>query len=234
MWFIWNGVESRAMDVWVSELPPPTRAAERVEEAEILGRAGTLTVLEGDDVHEGYTKECRITVRSDADFGTLLDWLRGDGEAIFSNEPDRVYYGRIAGEVKFTKVSNSLKTATIPFSVHPHKGQTPPESDIAVNESTTVYNPGTVASKPIITLTFTESATARFGDVTVTLTHEPAEGETAAEETVVMDCDAELVTQDGEIWEGSMTGDFPRLEPGNNEIVLTDCTAVIKPRWRWC
>jgi len=222
------------MGVWVSELPPPTRAAERVEEKTVPGRAGSLTVKEGEDAHEGYTKECRITAPYTADFAALLDWLRGDGEVIFSNEPDRVYTAHLAAQVQFTRISNSLKQATIPFYVHPHKGQTPPESDITVNESTTIYNPGNVASKPIITLTFTETATARIGAFTVTLTHEPAEGETAAEETVTIDCDAELVTQDGEIWEGSMTGDFPRLEPGSNEIVLTDCTAVIKPRWRWC
>ena len=222
------------MGIWVSELPPPTRAAERTEEVTIPGRAGALTLYEGDNVHESYVKDCRITVRSDADFDSILRWLSGTGEAVFANEPDRVYFGHLAAQVQFTRISNSLKQATVSFAVNPHKGQYPPETDITLNASGTVYNPGTVASKPIITLTFTEAATAVFGASTMTFTAaEPDEGESYAQETIVIDCEAEIVTQNGELWGGTVTGDFPRLEPGTNTVTLTDCTCVIKPRWRW-
>lgn len=233
-WFIWHDIDSRTMGVWVSELPAPVRAAERTNTVEIPGRAGSLTLREGENVHSGYTKECRITVPADADMASLLDWLTGDGQVVFSNEPDRSYTAHLAAEVKFDRAGNSLKTATIPFYVHPHKAQYPPETDIALNASGSVYNPGTVASKGIITLTFTEAATLEIGDTTMTfVAADPGEGESYAQETIVIDCDAELITQDGEIWDGSYTGDFPRFAPGSNTVTLTDCTVVIKPRWRW-
>lgn len=229
-WFLWNNVDSRTMGLWVSQLPAPTRAAERVQEVTIPGRAGTLTLKAGENVHEGYVKECVVTAPWASDFTALLDWLTGDGMVVFSNEPDRVYWAHLAGEVKFDRISNSLKQATIPFYVHPHKGQYPPESDIALNASGSVRNPGSVAAMPILTLTFTESCSVAVGGNEMTFTHTG----NAAEETITVDCDAEIVTDGNGIWEGDVTGAFLRLAPGQNEITLTDCTAIIKPRWRWC
>jgi len=233
-WFLWNNVDSRAMGLWVSQLPAPTRAAERVQEVTIPGRAGTLTLKEGENVHEGYVKECVVTAKSEADYHAILDWLRGDGQVVFSSEPDRVYWAHLAGEVKFDRVSHALKQATIPFYVHPHKGQYPPESDITMNASGSVRNPGNVAAMPILTLTFTESCSVAVGENEMTFTANVPEGETAQEETITVDCDAELVTSNGQLWDGKTEGNFLRMSPGDNTVTLTDCTAVVKPRWRWC
>ena len=200
-----------------------------MKEVTVPGRAGTLTLKEGANVHEGYLKECRVTVRSDADYASLLDWLSGDGWVVFSNEPDRAYWAHLGAEVKFTREGNTLKSATIPFYVHPHKAQYPPESDITLSTSGSVYNPGTVAAKPKIALTFTGGCTIVLGGSTLTLTH--ADSET--QETVIVDCDAELITQDGELWEGVSNNDFPAIPTGTQTVTLTDCTAVITPRWRW-
>ena len=215
-WFIWQDVDSRTMGVWVSELPAPTRASERVQEVEIPGRAGTLTLREGENVHEGYVKECVITVPWNADYPALLDWLRGDGKVVFSNEPDRCYWAHMAAEVKFDKISNSLKQATLAFYVHPHKGQVPPESDIELTASGSVYNPGNVASKPIFSLTFTTACTLTVGTNTMVLSHD-----SATEETVTVDCDAELVTDSNGLWGGKVVGDFPRLAVGSNTVGFT-------------
>lgn len=158
-WFIWNRESSLDYGLWIGELPAPTRAEERTEGIKIPGRAGVLTYKEGENVHDEYVKEVPVQVRADADFAPILNWLTGSGEVIFSNEPDRVYFAHISGEVAFDKVSNGLKQATIPFAVHPHKGMYPPETEITLASGGTVYNPGTVAAKPIISLTFTGSTT---------------------------------------------------------------------------
>ena len=229
-WFLWRNVDARDMGVWVSELPAPTRAAERTQEVDVPGRAGTLTLKEGEYVHEGYVKECVVTVPSNSDFASLLDWLQGDGDVIFSNEPDRVYKAHMAAEVKFTRISNSLKQATLAFFVHPHKGQYPPETDITLNTSGSVYNPGNVPARPIFTLTFTGACTVRIGANAMTFTA----AQSAEPETVTVDCDAELVTDISGLWGGEVTGDFLQIPPGESVITLTDCTAVITPRWRWC
>ena len=228
-WFVWNGVDSRDMGVWVSELPAPTRAAERVTEVTVPGRAGTLLLTQGENVHEGYLKECIITAKAEADFAALLTWLSGSGEAIFSNEPDRVYFASIAAEVRFSRNGNSLKTATIPFFVHPHKGQYPPEVAFAATSGADIWNPGTVAALPLITVTGS-------GAVAFTLNGEAAMSLTLDTngETVSIDSDAEIITSGESIWLGEYTTDFLKFPPGTNTLSWTGtATVTIQPRWRW-
>ena len=215
------------MGAWVSELPAPTRAEERVTSATIPGRAGNLTLKQGDNIHEGYVRECRITVRADADFATLLTWLSGEGEAVFSNESDRQYFAHIAAAVKFAKEGNSLKTAVIPFYVEPHKGQYPPEPSVAVTTSASIFNPGTVDAKPLIKITGASAA-----DITLTIndtayTYDDVTGD------IYVDCDAQIVTAGGVIWSGDYDATFPVLQVGANTISISGGTCEITPRWRW-
>lgn len=226
---MWNGVDSRDMGIWVTDGPQPTRAAERTQEVTVLGRAGTLLLKEGDNVHEGYLKECGITVPYTADIQSILNWLCGSGEVIFSSEPAFVYRADIPNELKFSRDGNSLRSAVVPFFVHPHKGQFPPETAVEFDEDGEILNPGTVAARPLIEVTFTGECSLTIGDDTLTLSH--TENET--EETVTVDCDAQIITQDGGIWAGSSNSVFPVLPVGTTEISLTDCTISLLPRWRW-
>lgn len=233
-YFIWKGQDSRDWGIWVTELPAPTRAKERTEEITIPGRAGALLYKEGDNVHDAYIKECVVTIRSEAAFDGLLEWLSGAGDLILSNEPDRAYTASVAAEVKFTKISNSLKKATIPFYVHPHKAQFPPESTITLTADGAVYNPGTVASRPLVAVTFTQTATVVIGTTPMVFTAHPvAEGESYTEETIYVDCDAEIITDSGGIWQGTSSGDFWQIQPGSQSVTLVGATVVITPRWRW-
>lgn len=228
-WFIWNGVDSRDMNIWVTDGPQPTRAAERTKEVTILGRAGTLLLKQGDNVHDGYLKECAITVPFTADMQSILNWLHGSGEVIFSSEPGYVYRAEIPNELKFSRSGNSLRTASVPFFVHPHKGQFPPETAVEFSEDGEIYNPGTVAARPLIEVTFTGECSLTVGDITLTLSHT----ENQEAETVTVDCDAQIITDDNGIWQGTSEGDFWLIEPGTSEITLTDAEITILPRWRW-
>ncbi len=228
-WFIWKGVDSRTFGIWVSELPAPTRAAESIQQFEIPGRAGTLTVREGENVHRGYMKEVSITVRSDADFQSLMDWLSGDSDVVFSNEPDKAYEAHLANELKFTKIGNTLKSCTVPFFVQPHKKQYPPESNLSFSASGSIYNPGNVASHPLIAITFTEECTMILNNRTMHFVGDPNDAI-----TLTIDCDAEIITDNDGLWDGEHEGRFPQIDPGVNNLALTDCTVVITPRWRWC
>ena len=233
-WFVWNGQDSRDFNIWISELPQPTRAAERVEEVTVIGRAGTLLIKEGDNVHGSYLKECAIVVPYTCDMHAILDWLHGSGEVIFSNDPGRVYFADIPNEIKFSRDGNSLRTAVIPFFVHPHAGQWPPETAIAYSADGTIYNPGTVAAKPKIEITFTGSCTLAIGDTEIEFTDVPVgSGQTQPEITITVDCDAQIITDEDGIWAGTADGDFFLIPPGTSEIDLTNCTISILPRWRW-
>ena len=225
---MYNNIDSRDMGLWVTELPAPTRPEERTETITIPGRAGHLTIKEGENVHESYLMGCVVQAPYYADFGAILAWLSGDGKVVFSNEENRVYEAEITAEIKFEKVSNSLKQATIPFFVQPHKGQYPQEGKITfTGTSGSITNPGDVASMPLIKLTYTGSIQIDIGDTAMAFTSAPG--------VLNIDCAAGIVTNsDGELWTGTYSGDFWKIEPGANTITANNsCTLEITPRWRW-
>lgn len=232
-WFIYKGERSIDHGIWVTRLPGVVRAAERAERLTVPGRPGVLTLLEGDDVHDSYIKECVITAKRDANLDRVLEWLTGSGEAVFSNEPDRAYEATIYGTVEFTNISNSLCQANVPFLVHPHKKAVPAEAKITktltAETAQSIYNPGDVASRPKIKITRSSSGNMTFkvADVAMSFTSAPT--------VLVIDCDAHIVLKsDGQVWTGVYSGDFWKIPPGECEIECNKaCTVEIEPRWRW-
>jgi phage-related protein len=191
-WFIWNGKNSLSdFGLWISKLPKITRPNERYEEITIPGREGTLLTLEGENVYESYLKECVVVIPCDRDLQGILNWLRGSGDIVFSNEIDKAYTGRIANEVSFERIGNSLQQATIPFFVKPFKKQRNPEI-ITVTGSGTIRNIGDVKSKPLVSIT-------TYGDAEITIA-----GQTMTfsnvENTINIDCDAEIITTQAEAY----------------------------------
>lgn len=228
-YFLWNGVDSRQMGVIVSSYPPIIRPAERVIQQTIPGRAGALTTLEGADIYESYTKSFVIGLRPGTDAQAVIRWLRGSGEAVFGNEPGFVYFGRILAAVQFEKVGSwALKTAGVQMMVQPYKGQNPPEPAMTVKASTTsIYNPGDVAARPFLTIGSAGNVSIQIGDVSMAIQSAPA--------GLQIDCDAYVMkTSEGGIWAGSWTGDFLRIQPGNNAVAITGGGNItMKPNWRW-
>lgn len=228
-YFYWHDLDSRDMGLWITQLPPIIRAEERVQRLTVPGKAGHLTMTEGNDIYNGYVKNCVVTTRADADFEALTDWLRGEGLVIFSNEHERAYRARIAGPVEFGKLSNSLKMATIPFYVQPYKEQFPKEVLLTkTGTSGTITNPGCVESRPIITVDYEGNIEIEIGGYSMQFT--------GLTDKIIVDCDAEIITnEDGTIWEGTYSGDFWRIPTGDSTITMSEsgCTLTIQPEWRW-
>ena len=233
-WFVWNKKNSDAMGLWVSKLPKITRAKERYETVDIPGRAGSLTLLEGEDVYESYVKECVVqTVNWNPLLQEIQDWLRGEGDMVFSNEDNRIYHGRIAAAVEFERIGNNLLQAKVPLFAQPFKRNRHPESDrIAISDiSGTIRNPGNVASKPTVYITV-DGSTAQTVAFTINgrmMIFTDVLG------TIQVDCDAEVVTQNGAIWTGSYTGNnFWKIPTGSCQFGLAGTAdVVIDPNWRW-
>ena len=227
--FYWHGKDSRDMGLWISKLPPITKPKERTTDMNVPGRAGSLTMTEGKDVYDSYVRQCVITAPFYADFEALTDWLRGEGKVVFSNELNRAYTARIAGEVAFEPISNSLRQATIPFYVHPYKEQFPTEAAITITgTSGTLQNPGTVASRPIVTITYTGDLEVTICGVTMSFTW------LSSSSPITVDCGAEIITQGDSIWEGTFGGDFWSIPVGSSSVAANhSCTLAITPCWRW-
>jgi phage-related protein len=237
------------MGLLVSVLPAIERAPERVEQVTIPGRRGAVTILEGADILEPIARTCSVYARNDRSYRACLDWLRGEGEAVFSNEPDRVYYARIIEAVSFQPDGNSLRKADIVFLCDPYKGQYPKENNISLTDSVEVFNPGDVAAKPIITMPPVEPPAEEgedsIGVITISRT---VDGETvsSAYEFHYKDvthfelncetglCRSNLGFESGDIFDPMNSG-LPEIPTGACTITATGFTnsIAIEPRWRW-
>lgn len=228
-YFLWQGVDSRAMGVIVQSYPPIIRPAERAVQQTIPGRPGTLIQTEGKDVYDAYTRTFVIGVRPGADSQRISNWLRGSGTAVFGNEPRYRYFGRILAAVQFDKVGSwALKSAGVQMLTQPYKGQSPQEPDISITTaSASLYNPGDVASRPKI-------AVSGGGDIGITIGEASLEL-TDAPDFLLIDCDAQVITQsDGTLWTGSWTGEFPTIGTGTQNVTIIGGAALtITPEWRW-
>lgn len=232
-WFIWNNKNSDSMGLWVSKLPKISRAPERYEQVTIPGRAGALTLLEGEDVYDSYVKEITVqTVNTNPRLQEILAWLRGSGDLVVCTEINRVYRGRIVAAVEFERIGNSLLQARIPILVEPLKRSRYPEANDRITitaASANLRNPGDVASKPVVSITGSGALTITIGGTAMAFT--------GVSGTIVVDCDAEMVTQGGALWTGSYSGEFWRIPAGASTFAKTGTgtltSAVIDPAWRW-
>lgn len=228
-YFLWNGVDSRAMGVIVQSYPPIIRPAERAIQQVIPGRAGVVIQTEGKDVYDAYIKQMVIGLRPGVDAQTINHWLRGSGVAVFGNEPGYRYFCRILAAVQWDKVGSwKLKSGGVQMLTQPYKGQSPQEPDITVSgASATIYNPGDVASSPILRVTGTGNITITIGGTSLALQSAPT--------GLIIDCDAQVITtSDGALWTGSWTGEFLQIDPGYQDIAITGgAQLAITPQWRW-
>ena len=115
---IWKGVPSTTINgLLISELPPISAPAMRVQEITIDGRDGSILEDLG---YSSYDKNVVIGLHGNFDINKVIKYFTGEGEVVFSNEPDKVYTAKIVGQIDYNRLLR-YRQATIPFRVQPFK-----------------------------------------------------------------------------------------------------------------
>lgn len=236
-YFVWNGVNSRDMGIYLDAPAPVIRGKERTVDATVLGRAGTLTLTEGEDIYEPYTQQLILRAREDAH--EVSKWLRGSGWVSFSAEPEKRQQARVINQISFKKMSRHLSwyEGTVAFHCQPLK-RLVHEGEYAIVHAASVTNLGDVTERPVITLT------GAYGDISLGFAHGSAielltiTGLDEDYGGCVVDCGArQLLSLDGKTLLTNLTGGvFPFIEPGTAEFRLTGShagTATIGRRQQW-
>lgn len=222
-YFIFNNISSENYFM-VNKLPPITKAAKDIEKKEHDGRDGFLTMDKG--TYRGTVKpvECTIFNLDDIDF--ICSWLDGSADVIFSNEPNRIYKATIINQIDFKKIAVEFHTLLIQFDCQPHKYSM--ENEIITLEAPgTIFNSGSVISKPVIKLYGTGDITLTINGNIINLTN--------VDEFVEIDSNLGDALK-GLVYKNSdMDGEFPELVPKFNDISWTGLVTKLEitPNFRY-
>lgn len=222
--WIWNNKRAEDMDIKTISLPDIKLSDERKTETTIPGRDGFLTELDG---YDGDTKEVK------ADFiGTrekalrVAQWLKGEGEVVFGNIPDRYYKARINNMIPISQIiENQMYTFPIEFRCQPFGYLLDGKKTLTITNGTVLnHSKATTESLPVITLYGTGLCAFTINSRTFNITEIGT--------SITIDSLMKLVYNDkGD----KMEGKFPYLDIGENTITWTgtNVTAVeIQTNWR--
>ena len=220
-YIIFNNKDSRDIrGLLISELPPISRASMRVKETVIDGVDGSIIEELG---YESYDKTVIIGLKIGADVDKVAEFFTGNGEIVFSNEPERYYIGRVIKGIDFERMLR-YRVAKVTFRVQPFKYDRVEVAREATSDRTSmiVENIGNHTSKPIITIKGT-------GTIALFVNGNKVCGYTFdSYNAVVIDSEKQDAYWEGHLKNRYMTDDFPILEKGNNTISWTGAVESIK------
>lgn len=226
-WFQFKGKNSKDFGILISSVPQQTRPERRVEHITIPGRHGDLTEDEG--TYEPYTISMECSTRGSDKLDEIVAWLNGAGELILSTEPDKVYRASIYNKISIADVIYLYNSFLLQFRVQPFKYSVNAFGDwLELTKATTVFNSGTYASQPIITVYGSGDITLYINGVDFPLYD--------VEESITIDSEMMEVFKGTKNQNSKYGGDdFPKLEVGENIVSWTGNVekVVIEPRWRW-
>ena len=229
-YFIFNGTNSTTHNILVEHTAPIQRGEERVQNVIIPGRAGDLTVIEGEDIYNPYIQNLTISFPGNK-LSAVRAWLRGSGWVTFSTEADRRQECRIINALDFEKVPHSINwyRGEVAFYCQPIKRMLTDPSG-AITSGGYIKNEGDLPMYPLITLTGSGDMTVSVLQKTLSIASVPAGG-------CVIDCEAQIVTNGAgtESLMASVSGDFPIVPVGTTYTLTftgaTACNVVRRQRY---
>lgn len=236
--FNFNGVDSADFGVYLHGGGTYAAPARIYEAVKIPGRNGTLTLDGGayEDVEHSYYAFIP------ADFDSNLAGLRNALMGVIGNarledsfHPDEFYLARymrgLEPDVAPDGVAGDM---TITFTRDPRRFLKSGDEGITIARATdTITNPTPFESKPLIKVERHGSTTFAFAINNVQIN---VSGLPSGVDAVYIDCDAQECyngSQNLNAYVRLVTGDFPTLLPGSNQVDnnLNADTFVIYPRW---
>lgn len=226
---IWKNRDSRTLKgLIISELPPISKPKMRVQETIIDGVDGSILEDLG---YESYDKILLIGLSRDFNIDEIIQHFSGDGEVVFSNEPDKYYKAKIIEQIDYEKLLR-FRTASIKFRVQPYKYQYQEQKQVYENplEKIIAVNNGLESSKPIITITGTGAIELIVNDNKLFSYTFPE-----AEDTVVIDSQKQDAYLGTVLKNRNMSGEFPLFKAGKNIIswngTITKIEIISNSRW---
>ncbi len=218
---------NEALGVFVttpSNVPTPE---ERGESVTIPGRNGELWISEGayDPIHIMPT----FFIPPTANFQTVRLWLTGEGQLELEKNATLYYKARISGGVSFAPYTfGDGYQGSVDFECYPFRYVKTYETQEVTQSGLSVYNPYGVYSEPKIQIIGSGDKRIRVGNTTFELENIVS--------GMILDTEIQEAYSGETLLNGSMSGAFPVLASGFNEVTWQGTGTISKiifdPRWR--
>lgn len=223
---IWKNKDSRTLTgLIISELPPITKPAMRIQETIVDGVDGSIIEELG---YEAYNKSMEIGLSRNFNIDEVINYFSGEGEIVFSNEPDKYYKARIINQIDYERLIR-FRTAKVTFKVQPFKYEYQ-ETISSVSKNQAVTNKGNYFSKPIFEITGSGTIELIVNNNKIFSYTFPDD-----EDTVVIDSQKQDAYLGTVLKNRNMSGEFPVFEIGQNIITwngtITNIKISLKSRW---
>ena len=208
----WNNQKFYDKGVIIEKIPTITKAKKRFKTYTIPGRNGVLNIDQDTYDTIACTLECHFK-DLDTTIPTLNTWLDGYGK--LSLDGVRYYEGIVSNNIPYEQIQN-FKKFQVNFTLNPiQKKINATEKELDVSESTQTINVGgTYKTYPVIEVDGTGQLIIRVNETTFTITSD-------GNYPYILDCEAKEILQNNVNASSAMSGDFPFLIPGDNEIYLS-------------
>lgn len=174
-----------------------------------------------------YERSMDFYVSDETKIGTINSWLTGKGELRTDKEPNGYFKAHVVSGLGYEKLLQVKDAFTVTFKINPPFFYLDSGNNlIKLTKSSTIMNPGTHESKPRIKITGSGNITIDINGVFVTFK--------SVSGYIVVDSESEYVYKDTANQGDKMTGKFPRLKPGANNIAWTGTVTELEILPRWC
>jgi predicted phage tail component-like protein len=235
--FVFTGKDSfQDYGILISKRPSLPSPKRRVNYIDISGRDSSLRFDEGTYEDITIAVECSI---KDLSVVNKLDeikaWLfsAGESDLVFSFQSNKKFKAQVVNSIDFKQAYKIASQFVVLFNCRPFKYAVSSAS-ITINSGggITIVNEGSVISKPIIKVYCSGNGTFIINGRVVSLSN-------IAVSSFFIDSEIEEAYYDNNgtlvNMNNSISGDFPVLDIGNNNITFSGGVTKLEitPNWRW-
>ncbi len=231
--FIFNRKDSfQDFGIYIEKRPNLPSPKRRVSYIEVPGRDSSLRRDEGTYEDITLSVECSLIGDPYSKISSIKSWLlnAGEGDLIFSYQPDQKYIAQVVNSIDFEVVLKITSHFVILFNCQPFQ-YAADNASIITTTNTTITNPGTANALPIIKVNGSGagSLTVNGNSVFFSSIDEHVILNSEIQETY-KDTGTELINKNA-----TKTGDFSILLPEENTISFSEniTSLEITPNWRW-
>lgn len=204
----WKGETFNSKGIIIEKTPIPNIPKHSYLQYTIPGRNGYLAIDNMTYEPLLISLECHLDINN-ADINDIRAWLDGYGELQIDSE--KKYTGYISNSISFEKIVNFRKFI-IQFNLQPLAKAITSTTIDALNVSE--FNSDTFTKTyPKITISGTGNISISINNIGFTIYN--------ADGTYILDCEAKVITKNGINQSMNMSGEFPYITNGTNNIIKT-------------